>query len=40
MSRCISTAINLSWTEEQLAEKGDKMVSAVKKALAGRTIPV
>lgn len=40
MSRCISTAINLSWTEEQLAEKGAKMVGAIKKALVGRAISV
>jgi 8-amino-3,8-dideoxy-alpha-D-manno-octulosonate transaminase len=33
MSRCISTAISLSWTEEQAIEKGQKIVAAVKKAL-------
>ena len=33
MSRCISTAISLAWTEEQVIEKGQKMVAAVKKAL-------
>jgi len=33
MSRCISTLINLSWTEEQVKEKGEKMVAAIKKAL-------
>ncbi|HTS45621.1 MAG TPA: DegT/DnrJ/EryC1/StrS family aminotransferase [Puia sp.] len=33
MSRCISTAINLSWTTEQIDEKGRKIVSAVKKTL-------
>jgi len=33
MNRCISTAINLSWTEEQIEEKGRKVISAVKKAL-------
>ena len=33
MSRCISTAISLSWTEEQVKEKGEKMVSAIKKVL-------
>jgi len=38
MSRCISTAISLSWTEEQLAEKGNKMVDAIKKALAAKTV--
>jgi 8-amino-3,8-dideoxy-alpha-D-manno-octulosonate transaminase len=33
MSRCISTAIGLAWTEEQLKEKGDKMVEVIKKVL-------
>ena len=33
MNRCISTAISLAWTEEQLNEKGRKMVAAIKKAL-------
>jgi 8-amino-3,8-dideoxy-alpha-D-manno-octulosonate transaminase len=34
MSRCISTAISLAWTEEQIREKGEKMASAIKKVLA------
>ena len=34
MSRCISTAIGLLWTEEQTREKGEKIVAAVKKVLA------
>ncbi|MEO6229608.1 MAG: DegT/DnrJ/EryC1/StrS family aminotransferase [Ferruginibacter sp.] len=33
MSRCISTLINLSWTAEQLKEKGEKMVRVIKKVL-------
>jgi 8-amino-3,8-dideoxy-alpha-D-manno-octulosonate transaminase len=33
MSRCISTLINLSWTEQQVKEKGDAIVAAAKKAL-------
>jgi 8-amino-3,8-dideoxy-alpha-D-manno-octulosonate transaminase len=33
MSRCISTAIGLLWTDEQLKEKGSKMVSAIQKVL-------
>ena len=33
MSRCVSTAIGLLWTEEQTKEKGEKMLAAVKKAL-------
>jgi len=35
MSRCVCTAINLSWTDEQLKEKGEKIASAIKKALSG-----
>jgi 8-amino-3,8-dideoxy-alpha-D-manno-octulosonate transaminase len=31
MSRCISTAISLLWTEEQIKEKGEKIVAAVRK---------
>lgn len=38
MSRCISTLINLSWTEQQLKEKGQAMVAAVKKAMAKETV--
>jgi 8-amino-3,8-dideoxy-alpha-D-manno-octulosonate transaminase len=34
MSRCISTAISLLWTDEQIQEKGDKIVAAVKKVLS------
>ena len=34
MSRCISTAIGLSWTEEQLLEKASGIASAIKKVLA------
>jgi len=34
MSRCISTAIGLMWTEEQTKEKGEKMVAAIKKVLS------
>ena len=38
MSRCISTAISLTWTEEQIADKGNKIVSAINKVLAGKTV--
>jgi len=31
MSRCISTSISLLWTEQQIQEKGEKIVSAIKK---------
>ncbi len=34
MSRCISTAISLVWTEEQVKEKGEKMAAAIKKVLS------
>jgi 8-amino-3,8-dideoxy-alpha-D-manno-octulosonate transaminase len=34
MSRCVSTAISLIWTEEQLKEKGKKMAGAIKKILS------
>src|SRR5690606_15039889 len=33
LSRCISTAISLDWTEEQVKEKGEKMVAAIKRSL-------
>jgi 8-amino-3,8-dideoxy-alpha-D-manno-octulosonate transaminase len=33
MSRCISTSISLLWTEQQLQEKGEKMVTTIKKVL-------
>lgn len=33
MSRCISTSISLLWTEEQIKDKGEKMVATVKKVL-------
>jgi 8-amino-3,8-dideoxy-alpha-D-manno-octulosonate transaminase len=33
MSRCISTLINLSWSEQQVKEKGEAIVAAAKKAL-------
>ncbi len=33
MSRCISTAISLVWSDEQIKEKGEKMVAAIQKVL-------
>ena len=33
MSRCISTAISLTWTEEQAREKGEALKAAIKKVL-------
>jgi 8-amino-3,8-dideoxy-alpha-D-manno-octulosonate transaminase len=38
MSRCISTAIGLLWSEEQIKEKGGKIVAAVKKVLSGALV--
>jgi 8-amino-3,8-dideoxy-alpha-D-manno-octulosonate transaminase len=38
MSRCISTLINLSWTEQQLKEKGNALVSAAMKVLKKETV--
>jgi 8-amino-3,8-dideoxy-alpha-D-manno-octulosonate transaminase len=38
MGRCISTAIGLLWTDEQLKEKGEKMVSVIKKVLKEKTV--
>ena len=33
LGRCISTSISLSWTEQQIKEKGEKIVAIVKKVL-------
>ncbi|MES2647389.1 MAG: DegT/DnrJ/EryC1/StrS family aminotransferase [Bacteroidota bacterium] len=38
MGRCISTLINLSWTEAQIKEKGEKMVAAIRKVLQTASI--
>ena len=40
MSRCVSTAIGLLWTDEQIKEKGEKMVSIIKKALSEQGVTV
>jgi 8-amino-3,8-dideoxy-alpha-D-manno-octulosonate transaminase len=37
MSRCVSTLISLLWTEEQVKEKGEKMVAAIQKVLVQHT---
>ncbi len=34
ISRCISSAISLTWTEEQINDKGEKMVAVIKKVLS------
>lgn len=33
IGRCISTAMSLTWTKEQIKEKGEKMVAAIQKVL-------
>jgi 8-amino-3,8-dideoxy-alpha-D-manno-octulosonate transaminase len=38
MGRCVSTAISLLWTEEQIKEKGEKMVAAIRKVIAAETV--
>ncbi len=38
MSRCVSTAISLVWTEEQIKEKGEKMAAVIKKVLSGQVV--
>lgn len=38
MSRCISTSIILAWSEEQVRDKGEKMVVAIKKALSRQAV--
>jgi 8-amino-3,8-dideoxy-alpha-D-manno-octulosonate transaminase len=34
MCRCISTAISLLWTEEQISEKGEKMAAVIRSVLS------
>ena len=38
MGRCISTSISLTWTEQQIKEKGEKIVTIVKKVLKGEVV--
>ena len=33
MGRCISTAISLTWTQDQIMEKGEKIIRVIKKVL-------
>ncbi|MFM6925890.1 MAG: L-glutamine--2-deoxy-scyllo-inosose aminotransferase KanB, partial [Ferruginibacter sp.] len=40
MSRCISTAISLAWTDEQLKTKCDQMVNVIKKVLSEQKVAV
>jgi 8-amino-3,8-dideoxy-alpha-D-manno-octulosonate transaminase len=39
MGRCLSTAIGLLWTEEQIKEKGEKMVAVIQKVLSREKTP-
>ena len=39
MGRCISTSISLMWTDEQIKDKGEKMVSVIKKMLNKSSVP-
>jgi len=38
MGRCVSTAIGLLWTEDQLKEKGEKLVSVIKQVLSKQSV--
>ena len=40
MSRCISTAIGLAWTDEQMKNKCDQMVNVIKKVLSEQKVTV
>ena len=40
MNRCISTAISLVWSEEQIKDKGEKIANSVKKVLSNTYLPV
>lgn len=38
MSRCVSTAIGLLWTDEQIKQKGEAMVNIIKKVMSEQTV--
>ena len=38
MARCVSTAIGLLWTDEQIKEKGEKMSAIIKRVLEDQKI--
>ncbi len=40
MSRCVSTAISLLWTDEQVKIKGEQMVNVIKKVLSKQTVVI
>jgi 8-amino-3,8-dideoxy-alpha-D-manno-octulosonate transaminase len=38
MNRCVSTAISLLWSEEQVREKGEKIAAVIRKVLREQTV--
>lgn len=40
MSRCISTAISLTWTDEQIKTKGEQMTAIIKKVLNEQRVAI
>ncbi len=40
IGRCISTAISLTWSEEQIKEKGEKLAAVIKNVLSHSYLPV
>ncbi|MBS1563389.1 MAG: DegT/DnrJ/EryC1/StrS family aminotransferase [Bacteroidetes bacterium] len=38
IGRCVSTLISLLWTEDQIKEKGERMVGSIKKVLAKQAV--
>jgi 8-amino-3,8-dideoxy-alpha-D-manno-octulosonate transaminase len=40
MSRCISSAISLLWTEEQIKDKGEKIISVIRKVLSEASVQI
>jgi 8-amino-3,8-dideoxy-alpha-D-manno-octulosonate transaminase len=40
MSRCISSAISLLWSEEQIKEKGEKIVAVIRKVLSEASVQI
>ena len=38
MSRCVSTAISLLWTREQIKQKGEAMVNIIKKVMSEQSV--
>jgi 8-amino-3,8-dideoxy-alpha-D-manno-octulosonate transaminase len=38
IGKCVSTLISLSWTEEQIRDKGEKMVAVIKKVIKQKAV--